>query len=89
MEETDQAKIKGNIQKECGTKWDKKQNQEKLKTINGTGKKKTVQRRYSQGHHQNQAAAVGPNTELLPKRKSKHSAHYMKKRVIQQNMCLR
>ena len=42
MEETDQAKIKGNIQKECGTKWDKKQNQEKLKTINGKGKKNSA-----------------------------------------------
>ena len=49
---------------------------------------KTVQRRYSQGHHQNQAAIVELNKELLTKRKNKHSVHYIKWRVIQQNMCI-
>ena len=47
--------------------------------INGKGNiYKTVQRRYSQEHHQNQAAIVEFNKELLTKRKNKHSVHYMK-----------
>ena len=70
-------------------KQDKKYNQEQLKVINGRGNiYKTVQRRYSQGHHQNQATIVELNKELLTKRKNKHSAHYMKQKVIQQNMCI-
>ena len=46
-------------------KWDKKQNQEQLKMINGKGKiHRTEQGRYSQGHHQNQATHVGLGKEL-------------------------
>ena len=37
-----------------------------------------MKRRYSQGYHQNQAAIVELNKELLRKRKNKHCAHYMK-----------
>ena len=72
-------KIKEIYKKESGMKQDKKYNQEQLKVINGRGNiYKTVQRRYSQGHHQNQATIVELNKELLAKRKNKHSAHYMK-----------
>ena len=90
MEETDQAKDQGKYTKRVWDEMGQKTKSRKIKDDKWERKKKkTVQRRYSQGHHQNQAAVVGPNTELLPKRKSKHCAHYMKKRLIQQNRCLR
>ena len=55
-------KINKNIQKRLWDEIGQKQNQGQLM---GKGKRHiTVQRRYCQGHHQNQAIHAGPDKEL-------------------------